>query len=509
MSNAEAQQFLDELSEGHADAQNSDAVGRLSRLDARLKQAIHQNAQNSSASGSGRALTYFERAVADTTSLQGLPEAYSSTGMAYLAEIEAQLQVIQRIIEKAPLEQPVAIRSSLSCIATTLKKIEGNRKDGSPDLGSCSSQVTELLAQLDCLPAELDSYFTKGQPNAEKPAPAKAADSPSTLCEWAVQFMQKILSGKPPPVKVFSADDRSTVMTALNRMRELARAVGECARLACKNQKIHTDLYQQIASGAQAIKVALFPELNPASTNSVGVRLGVLPPSPSTLNSSKGRPSFNNVGGLAEMVARELSYKSFGSVSFYPLPITLVNGPASAKHPIVTKVVTEFVPTSAHPFATDAVTVYLIGKDLDAAVSADPLLVAQPDPAKSATPVVVVTGPTVVGGVAQVTVKVDPTYKSAFALQLKTKSGDTLITPPILVPRLELDDAPGSPTIRHITGSASDPTQQQKDEYRFIGVKPETITPEVLKSKIEDKKPEEKRTIDVNVGIGGKGGPKP
>lgn len=198
-----------------------------------------------------------------------------------------------------------------------------------------------------------------------------------------------------------------------------------------------------------------------------------------------------------------------------PLPEQLIE-PAAAKHPQVTSVFTDFVPTlhKRFPSATDVITVTMMGTDLD---GLDPTSVAtalQVNIAGAAVtnPIKVISGPTALGSgtsgataipsgsAIAVQLTVAPSYKLPLALQMKGTDGAVINTPPFAVPRLDADDMSKYAMIRRITGPVDEPAQQQQDE--LIISTPGTVVPitsEVLKAEIEKLKAENHRKIDVNI----------
>jgi hypothetical protein len=434
-----------------------------------------------------------QRLVEMLLAIKDLPAIRRDTINRYAADVAVSIDILRKAYVAPPeTNQQGSSGGRVANLPNLFKGVDqsiANARTSEPR--DFEARYVALKQHLSTLLASLDNV----QPvTGESP---KATASPVETIITAVKAILG-LSNPPPtgPKSQASAQMQTQIDSAKKDIRSLLRAM-DFLKEDAKSASTERDQYaSDLRKDARGIMNELFPQSTIRSSSGIHLELAGL-----RGNSSPAQPLSvairNQSGGRGQV----LQYRAFSGIYDAPLPVQLIDSSA-AKHPIVTSVLTDFQPSveQAVPIKNQAITVYLIGKDLDALAATIPMVLLSPVSGKPVlAPVTVLDGPTVApgtSGVATCHVTLDPAYKSPFALQLKEKVGtDTINTPPIWVPRLDGQVSSKVPVIRRLTGPRDDPSSQQIDEQQFFN-----ISPEEIKSKIEEKKPEHSR-LDVNVDI--------
>lgn len=508
-----------------------DTKSQLMRLDNSLNHAIRQLRDDASERPVYHQLTDYERTVSNRIALIGLPEQSRDTAVRYILDAAAtQIMNLQASAAKLVQQSPPA---SLPSDSTNKKPSRHHRQTASKQNQSSAADSDQTPANqheindrkilldetCDALRGslwELANAIRQTEDQAEPTAVSTeefdtAISNFRALIQQVIALSNEVNKFVPPPKhpnsaptapKIDKSPDVKAITTALLSTGDEIRAADELCKTAFAAEQVRDRMDERLDEGAASVQEALFPHQFDREHH---FSLSVLDPGYFAPRPPAGeRPDGDNTAQYALDYTKELISKVYGSVYDAPLPAATIE-PVS--QPQITNIFTDFIPTAdkPRPLPTDVITATIIGSALNAIdVSVPPKPLTINPPGTTGTPTFVTVQGVTAGTTNTLTVHltISANYRYPLALQFTLLNGSgTLNSPPFLIPMSGLDESQKQLIIRRITGPETDPTQQMRDELQIINAPRHSITSDLIKSKIEQDKPETRHRVDVNVDL--------
>jgi hypothetical protein len=399
------------------------------------------------------------------------------------------------------------LRIKISDLLTSRDALAESLRSGTP---SCSASALTLQRKLKIVRTEIVAFNSLVQDKlrkADNQSDPKQTPDRIVFDPWLGLIV--VTAPKPPALAKAAPDNTESIKaesTALSRLDEICIAVVNLCARATELDTQRDNVHRRLHEGARTVLAELFPETTLAVSDESRVDVGF--PSHSRSNQPRSKYAFTQVTPdlLARSYAEDLALKNFGVFLDLPLPVQFID--AQASPPSFKSIFTDFVPTldRRFPNPADKIAITILGSGLDQVdltSGPTPLELKSPEiPNGSVDPVTIIDLPTATSSSITFHIYVNPVYKLPLAFQFKLKNSTAVInTMPFAIARLPEDSPKNATIIRRLSGPQNDPTQQQRDEFQIIGAPPGAVTPDLLKAKIEENKPETRKKYDVNIDL--------